>query len=470
MKIKRLVEGSYECNGYIIYDEGEGIVIDPGDNPQNFIKEINELGISLKGVYLTHHHHDHVGAVKGVSSEFFCPVYIHRSDGDMYKGEAIYLENGDKFTVGKYNFKVINTPGHTKGSVCYMCREKNQVFTGDTIFSTDLGRTDLIDGSEEEQRESIKNIVSLWSNEIFISPGHGEGCTMKKVREFNPEYIDIMKTDEKKNIKLVALDLDGTTLNKDGVLSDRTKNALRKTMEKGVHVVIATGRCYSAIPSEIKEMDGIEYLVTSNGGLTVNNQNGETIAKECIDEAEIVNIIRVLESMPHMIEIFVDGKAYMEKTIYEGIIKGEITYRHSEYIAKTRMPIENVLNFARRNSDAIENINVFFKNLEDKAEAKPILDAIPNVTITTSLINNWEIGGKNTSKAAALKVLMEKLNISKDEVMACGDNSNDYEMLKMAGIKVAMDNGNEEIMKVAKFVVSSNEFDGVAEAIGRFVL
>ncbi len=470
MKIVRLIGGSYESNGYIVHDDKEGIIIDPGYNPQNFIEKIKELKLEIRGIYLTHHHHDHVGAVKEIVNELGCPVYIHRLDGDMYKGLATYIEGEDRFEVGENQFKVIHTPGHTKGSVCFMCRKQMQVFTGDTIFNVDLGRTDLIDGNQKEIENSIKNVISLWSNEIFIHPGHGDGCTMKKVRKINQEYLDIMKDEGKGKVKLIALDLDGTTLNKKGVVSQRTKETLRKAMNDGIHVVIATGRCYSAIPEEVKHLEGIEYLVTSNGGLTKEVATEKTIGKSCIDIKAMDEVLATLKEIPHMIEVFVDGKAYMDKKVYDAVIGGKIKYRHSDYIINTREPKEDLLGFAEERKGDIENINIFYANQEDRHAGKPVLDAIPNVTITTSLENNWEIGGQNTSKAEALKVLMKELGITKEEMMACGDNSNDCAMLKLAGIKVAMDNGNEDIRKVAKYIVSSNEFDGVAEAVERFAL
>ncbi len=470
MKIKRLIGGTYEANGYIVSDSGEAIIIDPGYNPDSFIEIIKKEGYKLKGIYLTHHHYDHVGGVEKIKNEFSCPVFIHRLDGDMYQHPAHYLEHLETFSIGSEEFIVVNTPGHTWGSSCFLNKKANQVFTGDTIFNVDLGRTDLEDGNQNEMEKSITDIISIWSNEMFINPGHGDGCTMKKVRNINNEYNEIMKTAKKNEIKLIALDLDGTTLNKEGKLSQKNKETLKKAVEKGIHVVVATGRCFSAIPDEVKEFDGIEYVVTSNGGLTKELSTGKTVEKNCIDKDAIEGVISALQGNKNMIEVFVDGEAYMEREKYEEIKNGGITYRHRQYVLDTRTPLDNIFQFIRENSEDIENINIFYNDLDERAAAKTGLDRIPEVTITTSLGSNWEIGGKTTSKASALKVLMKKFNISKSEVMACGDNSNDIAMLKLAGIKIAMGNGNPEVKKVAQYIVSTNEFDGVSEAIERFAL
>ena len=196
MKIKRFVGGNLESNGYIIYDKehGECFIIDPGYNGEKFIKIIEELGLKLKGILLTHHHYDHVGGVNKIKeSTTGCTVYIHRADGDCYNKEAELLESGDTLLLGNEKINVINTPGHTKGSVCYYSEKSKLAFTGDTIFDIDLGRTDLADGSPAEMEKSILNIISLWSNEIMIYPGHGDSCTMKFVKENNQEYLDIVQ-------------------------------------------------------------------------------------------------------------------------------------------------------------------------------------------------------------------------------------------------------------------------------------
>lgn len=196
MKIKRLIGGNLESNGYVIYDreQGEGFVVDPGYNGDKFLKIIEDLRLNMKGILLTHHHYDHVGGVDKIREKTDCPIYIHRADSDMYKKHVdVLLENEDKLFLGNEEIKVIHTPGHTKGSVCFISESSKQAFTGDTIFNVDLGRTDLSDGSSHEMEHTIRNIIDLWSNEITIYPGHGDSCNMKYVRKFNQEFLDIVK-------------------------------------------------------------------------------------------------------------------------------------------------------------------------------------------------------------------------------------------------------------------------------------
>ncbi|MFR1365927.1 MBL fold metallo-hydrolase [Lentihominibacter sp.] len=195
MKIKRFICGMLESNGYVIYqqDGADCYVIDPGYGPNVFKDFIKEHSLYLKGILLTHYHYDHVGAVQKLKDFFDCPVYMHRYDCDLYKKDVdVYLEDGDIIYLDGEAIRVINTPGHTKGSVCFFSERSKLAFTGDTVFNVDLGRTDLESGSESDMRKSIHDIVDTWGNDIMIYPGHGDGCTMKTVRKINREFIDIV--------------------------------------------------------------------------------------------------------------------------------------------------------------------------------------------------------------------------------------------------------------------------------------
>lgn len=196
MKIKRLIGGNLESNGYVIYDreQGECYIVDPGYHGEKYLKTIGELGLRLKGILLTHHHYDHVGGVDRIKAETGCPVYIHRADSDIYKKHAdMLLENRDRLMLGDEEIKVVHTPGHTRGSVCYFSEHSRLAFTGDTLFNTDLGRTDLSDGSPSDMEHSVRDIINLWNNDITIYPGHGDSCTMKYVRKNNHEFLEIVK-------------------------------------------------------------------------------------------------------------------------------------------------------------------------------------------------------------------------------------------------------------------------------------
>lgn len=271
-------------------------------------------------------------------------------------------------------------------------------------------------------------------------------------------------------VKLIALDLDGTTLNSEGHVSERTEKALNAAIEKGVNVVIATGRCFCALPEDINKLNKLQYTITSNGAQIRNFITKEAIYNNCLDPEAVVDAEKILRDCDQMIEIFIDGRAYIEKELYDSIKNGGITYRHRDYVINTRNPQENLMGFLLENKDRIENINIFCKSKIEKARWKPILASIDNVTLTTSLDSNWELGGKTTSKANALAELCKILGVKKEEILACGDSPNDVPMLEEAGIPVAVGNAKPEVLAVAEYVAPTNNQDGVAVAIEKYVL
>lgn len=195
MKIKRFISSRLESNGYVIYQDRGGpcYVIDPGYRHKDFLGFAEKNELHIKGILLTHHHYDHTGAVKNISRETGCPVYIHKDDLDMYGEEAEPIEDGHVFHLDGEKIVTIHTPGHTKGGVCFFSEKSRAVFTGDTVFNVDLGRTDLEDGDPKEMKMTIKNIVDKWSNDIEIYPGHGDPCSMKYVRDVNTEFKEALK-------------------------------------------------------------------------------------------------------------------------------------------------------------------------------------------------------------------------------------------------------------------------------------
>ena len=196
MKIKRFVGGSLESNGYIIStkNKGECFVMDPGYEPAKFIKYVQQEELNIKGIILTHHHHDHVGGAAKIADYFDCPVMMSFEDSIMYKGKVHkYLSHGDVLDLDGEKLEIVSTPGHTHGSICIVSPKSNVVFTGDTIFDTDLGRTDLEDGSWSDMVDSCKLVIDKWPDRYTIYPGHDQSATMKVVRKYNIEFLQCLE-------------------------------------------------------------------------------------------------------------------------------------------------------------------------------------------------------------------------------------------------------------------------------------
>lgn len=194
MKIKRFVAGSLMSNGYVIYrrEGGSCYIIDPGYEPGNFINFVREKTLQPLGIIATHLHHDHTGAAEAVRDALNCPVLMHTFDAAVYRGIVDrVLEDGDVLKLDGEELKVLLTSGHTKGSICLMDEKSRICFTGDTIFDTDLGRTDLAGGSEKDLIHSVRCVIDRWDQDIVIYPGHDGSCTMKQVRIYNKEFLTL---------------------------------------------------------------------------------------------------------------------------------------------------------------------------------------------------------------------------------------------------------------------------------------
>ena len=192
MEITQLTLGLYQTNCYIVYDPGQKrcCIIDPGYEAGTILDRVNQLGLTVEAILLTHGHFDHVGAVAEIAAETDCAVYISAADlslppiitnGKLYYTDT-YPASGN-VTVAGLTFRVIPTPGHTPGSVCLVCGDV--MFSGDTLFCGSCGRTDLPGGNSGDILASLKKLAALPGN-YRVYPGHGSSTDLAWERETNP--------------------------------------------------------------------------------------------------------------------------------------------------------------------------------------------------------------------------------------------------------------------------------------------
>ena len=192
MKIFTMPLGDYQTNCYLVWDEEKNCaVIDPGYEAERILAKLQTEGLTLRAVLLTHGHFDHVGAVKALAEKTGASVWLNEKElnlppfltaGSLYYTDG-YAE-GDLVTVGALNFSVLETPGHTKGSVCLRCGDA--LFTGDTLFAGSCGRTDL-GGSWQEMEQSLRRLRQISEN-LQVFPGHGPASTLDAERRSNPYF------------------------------------------------------------------------------------------------------------------------------------------------------------------------------------------------------------------------------------------------------------------------------------------
>ena len=195
MHIQHLVLGDYQTNCYLIFEEGSSAcaVIDPGYWPEVILEKAQELGKTIESVLLTHGHFDHVGAVRELAAATDCRVYLCEKDLSMppmmTAGPLYYTDtysDGDLITTAGLTLQVIETPGHTPGSVCLLCQDT--LFSGDTLFAGSCGRTDFPGGDRMQMRQSLQRLAGL-PGDFRVLPGHAESSTLSHERKTNP-YIE----------------------------------------------------------------------------------------------------------------------------------------------------------------------------------------------------------------------------------------------------------------------------------------
>lgn len=273
-----------------------------------------------------------------------------------------------------------------------------------------------------------------------------------------------------KNIRMVALDLDGTTFDSAGDISEENVRALEEAASEGVHIVVSTGRSYASLPDHIKNVRGIEYAITSNGAHVNIMETGEQIYSDYLDPHAVVEIAGLKTETKADIEVFINGRAYVDQSYYDDVKENGCVYRNADYVIWSRRPVPDVTALMLDHKDEIENVNFIYETIGMLEEARPKVSAIGNATITSSFPNNLEVGGPDTSKKTALTWLLGELGISADELMCCGDAPNDIAMVEMAGIGVAVANAWGGLKDQADWITGSNDDNGIAMAVDKFVL
>lgn len=288
--------------------------------------------------------------------------------------------------------------------------------------------------------------------------------------------------------KLIAIDLDGTTLNSYGEVSEKTKRVIRETIKKGINVIIASGRTMDSIETISNEIGSNQYLIAGNGAVIYDMQNKKNIYEKYLPKKKAIDIIKICE------ENSITYSVYTNKAIIADTLKYNILYYYKENLKKE----EN----KRTNIKIVSNIYDYVTNMEEEKilkiiicdKAKPVFNSILRKVksiedieilevshMSRKLIKSGteevpieyyytEITDTNVDKWYAIEYLMTELHIKKEEVIAIGDNMNDKKMIENAGIGVAMKGSTPNVTEVADFITEEdNNNDGVANIIEQII-
>lgn len=270
-------------------------------------------------------------------------------------------------------------------------------------------------------------------------------------------------------IKLIAFDLDKTLLNSNLNVTSYTKEIFEEAAEKNIFTVPVTGRVFSEIPKCVTDIKGIKYIISSNGACITDFINKSVIYKNVIPFEKTKTIIGILKDFDNFTEIYYNGKPYSSHKQCLSLEKHGFSAEALEHFRKTTVNTEDIYDFVLSNSISPEKFYITPASQKVRKEIKTALQDIRDIIITSSNETNLEINNKEASKGNAILHLCSILKISIENVMTIGDNENDISMLSLPCFSVAMLNSDDEIKKICNYVTSSNDEDGAAKAVEKFV-
>lgn len=205
MEIKIMPVGLIGTNCYIISNNNQALIVDPGGDADQIIEYIEEKALTPQAIILTHAHFDHIGGLEDLRNKYPIETYINETE-QSWLGDPLLngshkllgneitarpaenvLEEGE-LSIGGFTFDVLHTPGHSPGSVSFIFAETNEIFSGDVLFNQGIGRTDLPGGDLATLEHSIKEKLYLFDDDYKIYPGHGPATTIGFEKNNNPFF------------------------------------------------------------------------------------------------------------------------------------------------------------------------------------------------------------------------------------------------------------------------------------------
>lgn len=272
-------------------------------------------------------------------------------------------------------------------------------------------------------------------------------------------------------IKIIALDLDGTLLDSEKRLSEENRLALEQAAAKGIEIVPTTGRVCAIVPEAVRQLPFVHYAITVNGAEVYDVKNDRVIAKNELSWQKAVEIMAYLDGFDVVYDCYQNGGGYMTKAHLDKV-GNYLTSAYFEAIyAKSRTPVPELKAHLRELGQGVQKLQFCTR---DQALRGFLLEDLKTrfdgIAVSTALPYNGEINAETGHKGAALAKLCAHLGCTMENVMTFGDGLNDITMLQMAGISVAMGNAAPEVKAAAKYVTGSCDESGVAQAIRKFCL
>lgn len=271
------------------------------------------------------------------------------------------------------------------------------------------------------------------------------------------------------DIKLIALDMDGTLLSSDhSTIPQRNIDALRAAAGLGVHIAIASGRSWSLVRETAQALGCVSYAVTANGAYTLNTVTGREVASFPISSAQAAQIVRILRRWDLSYELYIGADNYMESGQLETVSQLGFSPTFMEMFRRNTTQVPDML--AEVQTAQPGKFDIFRVPEECRSQVAQELAATGPLLSTSPLGGNLELNAANVHKGLALSALAQALELTPRQVMAFGDADNDLGMLQYAHWSFAMENAVAEAKAAARFTTGSNDSGGVGMAVENYVL
>lgn len=277
-----------------------------------------------------------------------------------------------------------------------------------------------------------------------------------------------MSAEIRENYVLAALDMDGTLLNTAHETTAYTRNAICKAAAAGKITVLSTGRCLSELRDHLRALPGIQYVICENGACVYDIEREKAIRQISISPEDIEFVLETARRFDVTRQFFMNNQSYIE-CIDENTLKRHNIYDFVSVFRTGSIYVKDLLECYRQEGGSIEKINIYFATEADRERFCGLLTD-RNLLLAHSIGIGLEISPKDATKARGLEILCRYLNLPLSQVMAVGDGGNDVDIMRVAGLSVAMGNAIEEILALADVVTEDCNHDGAAKAIERYVM
>lgn len=283
-----------------------------------------------------------------------------------------------------------------------------------------------------------------------------------------------MEKSRLKKIKLISLDLDGTLLNSERKIPEENRKYVQRAKERGIKIIVSSGSPYDLMPHEELKDLGISYAITANGSAVYEYPGRKCIYEESMDVVTAAPILGFLLTKDMHMDLFIQGKGYCPDFTQDIVHKLDVPDARKIYILNNRIWLKDPAAYIKEHRLTIQKITMNFYpdkhgGLVDREEVKKYLEECGCVSIVSGGWGNLEITKSGVNKGKALGLLCKKIDIPLYETAAFGDSLNDLDIIKTAGVGIAMQNAMPEVKCVADYVTGTNDACGVAEFVQRIL-